>query len=230
MLWWTVMNISALQKPGLLAAAAAVSAMVAIGVPLALAAPTAAPPSDAQGYVDSTARCAKQDTAVLFGTTTTSRVAICKTEGGEFEYRGVRVRDGAKLIAAASQTTDGGYVIENDGVTYTITTSSLSVSMDGSTVRTESWTDFHSPQSPATSGTAKSTAASTATSATTSATTSSSKSATTSASAAPTTSGTTSASPSTAAATPQTSAAQSSSAVPLPPPLPAEVGSSTSAR
>ena len=230
MLWWKVMNISALQKPGLLAAAAAVSAMVAIGVPLALAAPTAAPPSDAQGYVDSTARCAEPDTAVLFGTTTTSRVAICKTAGGEFEYRGVRVRDGAKLIAAASQTSDGGYVVKNDGVTYTITATSLSVSMDGSTVRTESWTDFHNPQSPATSGTAKSTA----TSATTSATTSSSTSATTSASATPTTSGTTSASPSaspsTAAATPQTSAAQSSSAVPLPPPLPAEVGSSTSAR
>ena len=230
MLWWKVMNISALQKPGLLAAAAAVSAMVAIGVPLALAAPTAAPPSDAQGYVDSTARCAEPDTAVLFGTTTTSRVAICKTAGGEFEYRGVRVRDGAKLIAAASQTSDGGYVVKNDGVTYTITATSLSVSMDGSTVRTESWTDFHNPQSPATSGTTKSTA----TSATTSATTSSSTSATTSASATPTTSGTTSASPSaspsTAAATPQTSAAQSSSAVPLPPPLPAEVGSSTSAR
>ena len=230
MLWWKVMNISALQKPGLLAAAAAVSAMVAIGVPLALAAPTAAPPSDAQGYVDSTARCATPDTAVLFGTTTTSRVAICQIAGGEFEYRGVRVRDGAKLIAAASQTSDGGYVVKNDGVTYTITTTSLSVSMDGSTVRTESWTDFHNPQSPATSGTTKSTA----TSATTSATTSSSTSATTSASATPTTSGTTSASPSaspsTAAATPQTSAAQSSSAVPLPPPLPAEVGSSTSAR
>ena len=230
MLWWTVMNISALQKPGLLAAAAAVSAMVAIGVPLALAAPTAAPPSDAQGYVDSTARCATPDTAVLFGTTTTSRVAICQIAGGEFEYRGVRVRDGAKLIAAASQTSDGGYVVKNDGVTYTITTTSLSVSMDGSTVRTESWTDFHNPQSPATSGTTKSTATSTTTSTTTSATTSSS----TSASASPTTSGTasasSSASPSTAAATPQTSAAQSSSAVPLPPPLPAEVGSSTSAR
>ncbi len=226
MLWWKVMNISALQKPGLLAAAAAVSAMVAIGVPLALAAPTAAPPSDAQGYVDSTARCATPDTAVLFGTTTTSRVAICQIAGGEFEYRGVRVRDGAKLIAAASQTSDGGYVVKNDGVTYTITTTSLSVSMDGSTVRTESWTDFHNPQSPATSGTTKTTATST--------TTSSSTSATTSASATPTTSGTTSASPSaspsTAAATPQTSAAQSSSAVPLPPPLPAEVGSSTSAR
>ena len=233
MLWWKVMNISALQKPGLLAAAAAVSAMVAIGVPLALAAPTAAPPSDAQGYVDSTARCAEPDTAVLFGTTTTSRVAICQIAGGEFEYRGVRVRDGAKLIAAASQTSDGGYVVKNDGVTYTITTTSLSVSMDGSTARTESWTDFHNPQSPATSGTAKSTATSTP-STTTSATTSSSTSATTSASATPTTSGTTSASPSaspsTAAATPQTSAAQSSSAVPLPPPLPAEVGSSTSAR
>ena len=77
------MKTSALPKPGLVAAALAVSAMVAIGVPLALAAPTAVPPSDTQGYLDSTARCAKPDIAVVFGTTEPSRVASCKTAGGE---------------------------------------------------------------------------------------------------------------------------------------------------
>ena len=56
--------------------AAAASAIVAIGVPLAIAVPTAAPPSDGQGYINSTARCAMPDTAVLFGTTDTSRVAV----------------------------------------------------------------------------------------------------------------------------------------------------------
>ena len=201
------MDTTSLRKPGLIAAAAAV--LVAVGVPLAIAAPTAVPPSDSRGYVDSTARCTKPDTAVIFGTTDTSRVAICKTAGGEYEYRGVRVSDGAKLIIAASQSSDGGFVATNDGVTYTVTAKSLSITAGGSAIRTESWTDFHNPQSPATmtSGTTKSSTSSTA---------------------APTTSGTASATPSSTTVAPQTSAAPASSAVPLPPPLPAEVGGTTS--
>ena len=194
------MNTSALPKPGLIAATLAISAMIAIGVPLALAAPTAVPPADSQGYLDSTARCAKPDTAVVFGTTETSRVAICKTAGGEFEYRGVRVRDGARLIVPASRISDGVYVAKNDGVTYTVTAEALSVSANGDTFRTQSWTDFNSPQAPAS-----------------------------------TTSGSTSAKPSTAGpattsgpTASKTTAAPSTSNVPLPPPLPAEAGGSTS--
>jgi hypothetical protein len=169
-------------------------------VPLALAAPTAVPPSDSQGYLDSTARCAKPDTAVVFGTTETSRVAICKTAGGEFEYRGVRVRDGARLIVPASRISDGVYVAKNDGVTYTVTAEALSVSANGDTFRTQSWTDFNSPQAPAS-------------------TTSGSTSAKPSTSGPATTSGPTAS---------KTSAAPSTSNVPLPPPLPAEAGGGTS--
>ena len=194
------MNTSALPKSGLIAAALAISAMIAIGVPLALAAPTAVPPSDSQGYLDSTARCTKPDTAVVFGTTETSRVAICTTAGGEFEYRGVRVRDGARLIVPASRISDGVYVAKNDGVTYTVTAEALSVSADGDTFRTQSWTDFNNPQAPAS-------------------TTSGSTSAKPSTSSPATTSG-----PSAA----KTTAAPSTSNVPLPPPLPAEAGGSTS--
>jgi len=205
------MNTSAFRKPGLIAAAA--SGLIAIGVPLAIAAPTAAPPSDSQGYVDSTARCTKPDVAVIFGTTDTSRVAICRIAGGEYEYRGVRVSDGAKLIIAASQASAESFVAKNDAVTYIATATSLSVSAAGSTLRTESWTDFHSPQSPATatSGSSKSSS-------------SSSASPTTSGTATPTTSGTASPTPTAT----QTSAAPTTSAVPLPPPLPAEVGGATS--
>ena len=202
------MKTSALPKPGLVAAALAVSAMVAIGVPLALAVPTAVPPSDTQGYLDSTARCAKPDIAVVFGTTETSRVAICKTAGGEFEYRGVRVRDGARLIVAASRISDGVYVAKNDGVTYTVTSSALSVSANDDTFRTQSWTDFNSPQAPAST-----------TSGSTSATPSTSSAAATSSAATATASKTTAA---------KTTAAPSTSNVPLPPPLPAEAGGSTS--
>jgi hypothetical protein len=217
------MNTSTLRKPGLIIAAAATSALVALGVPFAIAAPTAVPPYDSQGYVDSTARCTKPDTAVIFGTTDTSRVAICKTAGGTYEYRGVRVSDGAKLIVTASQISDGDFSAKNDGVTYTVTATSLTVSAGGSTIRTESWTDFNSPQSPATSttGTTKTSTPSTSTAPTTSGTN-------TSGTSSPATSATAAASPSATSSAPKTSAAQPSSAVPLPPPLPAEAGGGSS--
>ncbi|MGV0993032.1 MAG: hypothetical protein ACOYBX_07555 [Mycobacterium sp.] len=195
--------------------AAAASAIVAIGVPLAIAAPTAAPPSDGQGYINSTARCTAPDTAVLFGTTDTSRVAVCKTPAGAYEYRGVRVSDGAKLVITATQSSADTYVAKNDGSTYMITPKALSVTVGGNTVRTESWVDFHGAPAPASaSGTSK---PSTSSSASTSAAAAPSASATV----APSTPGLSTPSASTAAAAP-------SSAVPLPPPLPAEVGGSTS--
>jgi len=208
------MNSSTVRKSGLAVSAAAGFALVAIGVPLAIAAPTAAPPSDGQGYVNSTARCTAPDTAVIFGTTDTSRVAICETAGGEYQYRGVRVSDGAKLIAAATQTAGNTFVVKYDGATYTVTPQALSVTIDGNTFRTETWADYHGPQAPA-SGTTK---PSTSTSSTTSATTSATATATTPASSVPSTS-----------SAPKTSAAPSTSAAPLPPPLPAEVGAGTSA-
>lgn len=219
------MTSSTVRKTGLFAGIAAASALVVIGVPLALAAPTAAPPSDAQGYVDSTARCTKPDTAVVFGTTGTSRVAICQTAAGGYEYRGVRVRDGAKLIAPATQTSDQTFVAKSDGVSYTVTPTALSVTAGGNTFRTESWTDYHGPAAPATSGTSTGTAATTSKSGTSSASTSASTSSASTSASSTATSGSPTATPGLAtSAAPKTSAAPATSAPPLPPPLPAEVG------
>ena len=122
-------------------AAAACSALLAFGVPAAIAAPAA----DDKGYVDSTARCTPPNTAVVFGSTETSRVAICKTPGGQYQYRGVRVRDGAKLIVPASQSGDG-YVADNDGMTYLVTSKSLVVSVGSKVIREEPMVDFHGPE------------------------------------------------------------------------------------
>ena len=203
-------STSKLRKIGLAAAGAA--ALIALGMPLALGAPTAAPPSDSEGYVDSTARCTSPDTAVLFGTTKSSRIAICKTAAGAYEYRGVRESDGAKLIATAKQTSGDAFVVDNDGVKYTVTPTALSVTAGGDTFRTETWTDFHSsPQAPASS-----TGSSTASTAPSSASSSTSSSSTSSASTStkPTTSATKSTTP--------------SSSAPLPPPMAAEVGGDSS--
>jgi hypothetical protein len=125
-------------------AAAAGSALLAIGALPAAAAPT----TDGQGYLESTARCTSPATAAMFGSTETSRVAICKTADGQYEYRGVRVRDSAKLIVAASPSGDG-FVAENDGVTYTVTAKSLLLRMGSKMIRDEPMVDFHQPQAPA---------------------------------------------------------------------------------
>lgn len=127
-------------------AAAGCSLLIATGAPVA----TAAPATDAQGFVDSTARCTAPDVAVEFGSTETSRVAICKTPAGQYEYRGVRVRDGAKLIVPASQSGDGEFVAEDDGVVYTVTATSLVVIVGSQTLRDEPMTYFHRPATPQT--------------------------------------------------------------------------------
>jgi hypothetical protein len=131
--------------PRLTLAAAASCVLLAAAVPLA----TAAPSSDGQGYVDSTARCSAPDTAAAFGSTATSRIAICKTAGGQYQYRGVRLSDGAKLILPATAS-GGGFVATNDGITYTVTSNSLTVSSGSSVIRQEPMVDYHGAQSPAT--------------------------------------------------------------------------------
>ena len=137
------MSSLGLVAPRLTVAAATCLALLAIGLPSA----TAAPAADDQGYVDSTARCAPPNTAVLFGGTDRSRVAICKTPGGQYEYRGVRVSDGARLIVPASQSGDG-FVADNDGITYTVTSKALVVSRGNKVIREEPMVDFHRPETP----------------------------------------------------------------------------------
>jgi hypothetical protein len=144
MVSWELMYSIELSTTRLTVAAAACAVLLAIGVPLAAAAPTV----DGWGYVDSTARCTAPDTAVVFGSTATSRVAVCKTSDGQYEYRGVRVRDGAKLIVPASQSGDGGFVAENDGIAYTVTEDALVVSAGSRVIRDEPMVDFHTAQTP----------------------------------------------------------------------------------
>jgi hypothetical protein len=132
-------------------AAAGCWALLAVGIPSA----TADPSTDALGFVDSSARCAAPDTAVAFGSTATSRVAICENSSGKYEYHGVRISDGAKLVVPASASSDGGFVAESDGITYTVTSSSLVVAEGNQVIRRESMVYFHGPKTTAASGTSE---------------------------------------------------------------------------
>jgi hypothetical protein len=132
-------HLRMLAAPGALVVAVFVT-MATGGPPAADAAP---PATDDLGFVDSTARCVAPSKAVAFGSTSSSRVAICRDDAsGQFQYRGVRVSDGARLILAA-KSTDHGYVAENDGITYTVTSAALVISSGGHQIRSEPMTDFH---------------------------------------------------------------------------------------
>jgi hypothetical protein len=123
-------------------AAAACWTLLTLGAPLAAADPA----TDTLGFVDSGARCAAPSTAVAFGSTANSRVAICKNAAGQYGYHGVRISDGAKLIASASASPDGSYVAKQDGVTYTVTSSALVVSDANGVIRRESMVSYHGPK------------------------------------------------------------------------------------
>lgn len=123
-----------------LGVAAAAGAAVLVLSPSA----AAVPESDSRGYVESTARCASPATAVIFGSTDSSRVAICQQSDGSYQYRGVRVRDGARLVLPATATGDG-YVAKNDGLSYTVTSDSLVISSGSKVIRDEQLFDVHEP-------------------------------------------------------------------------------------
>lgn len=142
--WCPMIKIGSAVYPArrlLLAGAASLALLGALDVmgPLAFA---ETPSSDGKGYIDSTARCVSPDVAVVFGSTASSRIAICRDSAGAYEYRGVRVRDGAKLIAPASLTSKG-FVAESDGGTYTVSASALEVTYGGTVLRDEPMVDFH---------------------------------------------------------------------------------------
>jgi hypothetical protein len=119
-----------------------VLAAMATTAVVALPSAGAAPETDDAGYLNSTARCAPPATAVMFGATADSRIAICKLEDGSFEYRGVRISDGAKLIAPAKETTNG-YIAASDGIEYLVTAKSLVVSEGNDVLREEPMVEIH---------------------------------------------------------------------------------------
>jgi hypothetical protein len=123
-------------------AAAACWTLLTIGATTA----SAEPSTDALGFVNSTARCASPNTAVAFGSTATSRVAICKSPAGAYGYHGVRISDGATLTAAVTASADGSFVAQKDGVTYTVTSNALTVSNASGTIRSEPMVSYHGPK------------------------------------------------------------------------------------
>lgn len=83
---------------------------------------------------------------MAYGRTTRSLVVICVSPGGELEYRGERLSDGASLTMPAGRTADGSIVATNDGVTYAVSPTMFLVSQGDEVLYRDSWTEFHQPR------------------------------------------------------------------------------------
>jgi hypothetical protein len=123
--------------------AGALLAAAALLPAIATAEPTVT--SDEQGYVGTEAHCDSTQLAVAFGRTARSLVAICTRPEGGYEYRGVRLSDEAGLKAAATAA-DGGFIIENEGATYTVTPQQLLVTADDKVVYRDTWIEYEQPR------------------------------------------------------------------------------------
>ena len=114
-------------------------------LPIAHSAP-AAPATDEHGFLDSAARCSTSQTLMAYGRTNRALVVICVDPDGDLQYRGVRVSDGAALQMTAGRGSDGSIVATNDGVTYSVSPSTLLVSEGDSVLYRDTWTDFQQPR------------------------------------------------------------------------------------
>jgi hypothetical protein len=100
--------------------------------------------TDDRGFVDSKVRCEAPQSAVEFGRTEQSVVAICVDRDGHYEYRGARLSDDAVLTVVAEPTVPGEFFAQKDGVTYTVTAKELVIKSD-EYVRTEPVLQFGAP-------------------------------------------------------------------------------------
>lgn len=125
--------------------------------------PSSAYPKDKQGYVDSAARCAQDQSLMALGRTERSLVAICVDPDGGLEYRGVRLSDKSSLTVPASRGSDQSLIAENDGVTYSVSPTVFLVSEGDNVLYRDAWIEFQQPGFPAESSGGPTTTVSTTT-------------------------------------------------------------------
>jgi hypothetical protein len=108
-------------------------------------APAAPYSVDAQGFVNSTARCDGPQTAVVIGRTQGSLVVICSDHDGRYGYLGVRLRDHAVLRTSAHATPTHEFVAQNSSVVYAVSPIELRVSAGGSVIKQEPMIEYRAP-------------------------------------------------------------------------------------
>ena len=92
--------------------------------------------TDDNGFVQTEARCERPQSPVAFGRTQQSLIAICGQGSDRFEYRGVRLSDGAVLTADAVEQRDNEFVAESERLTYTFSAKELAITSGDEVIRT----------------------------------------------------------------------------------------------
>ncbi|GAB3239354.1 hypothetical protein [Mycolicibacterium hippocampi] len=82
---------------------------------------------DAQGFVDSPARCDEQQQAVAIARTNRSAMVVCRGSDGAYEYQGIRLHDGASLRLDDVRVLPAGFEARNDNTTYRLSPTELVV-------------------------------------------------------------------------------------------------------
>jgi serine/threonine protein kinase len=89
--------------------------------------------TDAQGFVDHSARCDAGSTPAAAIRTAGSLAVVCETTPGSYYYRGERLRDGANLQLADAVPAGGGFDVTNpaDGARYEVRPDHLTIFSNG---------------------------------------------------------------------------------------------------
>lgn len=93
--------------------------------------------TDSRGFVNTPARCDGPQTPVLAGRTALSLIAICRDKRGRYEYRGMRLRDGALLRLPATELSNGCFGASTKDITYTVSERKLLLTAGLRVVRDE---------------------------------------------------------------------------------------------
>jgi hypothetical protein len=131
----------------LLPAAMCASMATDEALPSAKAQPLAG--TDAQGFVNSPARCDPQQMPVVVGRTPLSLIAICSDSRGYFEYRGMRLSDGALQKLPAAPLANGCFGASTDTVSYTVSEHKLLLMSGIRIIRDEVMLGFRDYRAPA---------------------------------------------------------------------------------
>jgi hypothetical protein len=104
-------------------------------------------PSDDRGFVKSSARCESSLSLAAIARTNGSLVAICVDQSRAYQYRGVRLSDGATLNVPAQSVGARVFVAHNDGIDYQLGTEQLVITSGSTLIRRESVVEYKEPQS-----------------------------------------------------------------------------------
>jgi hypothetical protein len=114
-------------------------------LPAAAADPSATPTSDDRGFVSSSARCEGSSTALAIVRTEGSLMVICVQQNGTYQYRGVRLTDGAALNLPADAAGGQKFVAHNDGINYAVSPKEFVITDADKIIRWEAVIDYRVP-------------------------------------------------------------------------------------